>query len=720
MVEIDKVSINMDDVFGAVQTTTVTSETHYEVPPNGSIVNSRKSTSSHVYTGHIPDEPKSRASTKASEESNASTVKHVSVAAAEHRPEPAERAAIQPMRPTNRNIYQNPTLSDSTMSYIFNSVGLQKGHARMASPAHDHNDVIGHLDDVLAGEDDGMYHADHESLASYRGIGGISSRRQSNMSANSYARFAADHEANRVVGDSFRDLNLNGHQHYDHPPSEPATDYGEIPHSELHGAVPSLGSHRRESSLSQPLSQPRIRTMTVDSTVSMGVESRIGEFNVHDEDGRFTGDEINIYHDEVAYVRPEETTIYSTEASKRQSIHTGETYNLRQLQRELTEAKRQQSLLASQVERERAEVERLKLRKQQNIAYEAAIKADQINKRQQNRAFSSSSDHSNNRSSARTTPTRTDSSSHRHTSSFSQQFHHVAPNPLDYRTYSEHSESTDSWTIDEEILKPSKVAQHQKDHGEIISCVNGVDLIVPEYVVVEGFSKNPRINKIIIGGPSSQVNPEDGKVVLLFGSVGSGKTSAVNSMLNYLYDVKRSNDFRFVLDDKPKKTTGLTAYVINNSILPFSVTIVDTPGVPNQKDDKTVSTLIKQWLEQELLESGSFRMDAISIVMRHDENQLGWPFIHELAAVKHMFGDDLKTNVLPIITNSEVNNAGFSVEPPHGITKLKHKLFFTHGMASLDNFFRDLQELIHPLIAILRNPNKRASHPKHIDTEALY
>ena len=44
------------------------------------------------------------------------------------------------------------------------------------------------------------------------------------------------------------------------------------------------------------------------------------------------------------------------------------------MQRELTEAKKQQSLLASQVERERAEVERLKLRKQQNIAYEAAIK----------------------------------------------------------------------------------------------------------------------------------------------------------------------------------------------------------------------------------------------------------------------------------------------------------------------------------------------------------
>ena len=100
----------------------------------------------------------------------------------------------------------------------------------------------------------------------------------------------------------------------------------------------------------------------------------------------------------------------------------------------------------------------------------ALFQADQINKRQQNRTFSSSSDHSNtnNRSSARVTPARTDSSSHRHTSSFSQQFHHVAPNPLDYRTYSEHSESADSLTIDEEIVKPSEVAQHQKDHGEIV------------------------------------------------------------------------------------------------------------------------------------------------------------------------------------------------------------------------------------------------------------
>lgn len=45
------------------------------------------------------------------------------------------------------------------------------------------------------------------------------------------------------------------------------------------------------------------------------------------------------------------------------------------------------------------------------------------------------------------------------------------------------------------------------------------------------------------------------KIVLLLGASGHGKTSFVDSMCNYLYDVKLEDDFRLVIANQPKKET---------------------------------------------------------------------------------------------------------------------------------------------------------------------
>ncbi|KAI6241640.1 G domain-containing protein [Aphelenchoides fujianensis] len=47
----------------------------------------------------------------------------------------------------------------------------------------------------------------------------------------------------------------------------------------------------------------RSRSQTVDSQVSTA-ESRFGTFDLQDDTGRYRGSQINLYHDEVAYIRP--------------------------------------------------------------------------------------------------------------------------------------------------------------------------------------------------------------------------------------------------------------------------------------------------------------------------------------------------------------------------------------------------------------------------------
>lgn len=129
---------------------------------------------------------------------------------------------------------------------------------------------------------------------------------------------------------------------------------------------------------------------------------------------------------------------------------------------------------------------------------------------------------------------------------------------------------------------------------------------------------------------------------------------------NKLFNSKK---FRLCIDDpqKPQTTTKLTEYVFHNTVYPFCLTFVDTPGVPNVKGYNTTSNLIRQWFESQLKEYGHFRLDAISFVAKHNEQQLDWPIIYEISRVKRLFGGSMKSNLLPIITFSEVFFSYFEI-----------------------------------------------------------
>uniref|UniRef100_A0A1I7UQ09 G domain-containing protein n=1 Tax=Caenorhabditis tropicalis TaxID=1561998 RepID=A0A1I7UQ09_9PELO len=669
------VSINLDDVFGDLPA--LTTATNVKSSESGS--RSRKTTASSVSTvREVPIGNGVR--------SHASTAVSHAPAVVTAPPPPVNATPIS-------HYYDATPTSDPLLDSIFSAVTLPTVNLNGG-----HDDALRHLDEALYGED-------HESIASepaFQAPSHVSSSHvSSHVSSQRQPYATGNHPQNASV------VSNGSAKHYDAYGSEPQPDYEDekSDHFNLHHQYPvrTVPVHRDRSN-------------TIDSSASFA-ESRFGQFDVHDDHDRYHGEEINLHHNEVAYERPESNLIYSSPGSvhshhSHSTFHTGGTQKLRSLQRQVEDARAKKAQLSHQVDRQRADNDRLT---HANLAREASLKVHNIGQ------------------GAKPLGYHVRSYSHEH----DNHHHHLPPQPKS----SHSSKSVDSSIYEEEEVRVSPLAAKQKASGEHIANSGKYELIVPQYYVVENFSKNDKINKVIIGGdaPAS----DDDKTLLLFGPIGSGKTSAITSMMNYLYDVKKENDFRFVLDEHVNATTGLTAYVFNNTVLPYNVTVVDTPGVEDRMGNKTVSRLIKQWFEKELLESGAFRLDAISIVLKHDENQLGWPFIYELADVKRMFGDDLKTNVLPIITNSEVlpqpiaiksltqanisfleyykvNNSGFAPLPT-GISKLQHNLYWTHGTASLENLFRDLQETVHPLVAILRhNKGQRVEQAPVFADKVLY
>ncbi|KJH43814.1 hypothetical protein DICVIV_10186 [Dictyocaulus viviparus] len=473
----------------------------------------------------------------------------------------------------------------------------------------------------------------------------------------------------------------------------------------------------------------RIRSMTVDSSVSYD-ESRVGGFDVHSESGTSTAEEINLHHDEVAYNRSYKNAMDLSDivTNYMGGIDMNETSESRQRNNDVSEAQKCQFASKAQVKNRLTEVDEVCIRKQQSLAEQAAAAALL---RQEAFKVIESKDAAN------------------HSDSDDQ-----SDGSDKTITMEKPSHTRADFLYREEFVSTSSFVDRLLRKGHIIGTIQNTDIIVPIMEAVEGFSNDPRIRKFMVGGP--QPSTDDDKTILLFGPVGSGKSSTINSMLNYLYDVKKENNFRLVVDYPPKKTAGLTVYVVNNTIFPFKINIVDTPGVVEERGNKTVSTLIRKWFERVLRDVGTlrldaislvlpatitlpssvlfgtyFRLDAISLVLPSDYNSVGWPFIDELAALKHMLGGDLKTNVLPIITNAEVlpqpmairaltkanisfleyykvNNLGF-VPNVTGIAKLKHNLFFSHGIASFEAYFRSLQESVHPLLAVLRNGKHSAS-----------
>ncbi|KAG8148133.1 hypothetical protein E2320_022832 [Naja naja] len=150
------------------------------------------------------------------------------------------------------------------------------------------------------------------------------------------------------------------------------------------------------------------------------------------------------------------------------------------------------------------------------------------------------------------------------------------------------------------------------------------------------------------------------KVILVMGATGCGKTTLINGMINYILGVQWENNFRFKLiheitqrSEAGSRTSAVTAYVVNHQKgfrIPYSLTIIDTPGFGGTRDAEQDKLVDKQLLEFFSIPGGIDHVDAICLVAQSF-------LAHSTHAQKHVFdsmltvlGKDLKDNIQLLIT----------------------------------------------------------------------
>ncbi|KAJ8049413.1 hypothetical protein HOLleu_02156 [Holothuria leucospilota] len=232
-------------------------------------------------------------------------------------------------------------------------------------------------------------------------------------------------------------------------------------------------------------------------------------------------------------------------------------------------------------------------------------------------------------------------------------------------------------------------------------------------------------------------NTNEEKVILLVGETGAGKTTIINSILNYLYQVKLESNYRLELaydedehmqkqlqdSQMSKHTKWVSAYVFNDTPdhMPYKVTVIDTPGYEcdkNEAQDKYITSQI-QYLFSDNESWGISYINAVVFVIKYSITRLTDQQNRIFQSVLSLFGNDifniyafatfgelvessnaavaLKVGDVPVKECFVVNNGILyeTIKPDDtsGI-KMYKELSWNKAMENLNKFFNELREIV--------------------------
>ena len=176
-------------------------------------------------------------------------------------------------------------------------------------------------------------------------------------------------------------------------------------------------------------------------------------------------------------------------------------------------------------------------------------------------------------------------------------------------------------------------------------------------------SEADNVRKTEFGTEVKKGVPE--KVLMVVGATGSGKSTVLNGLFNYIVGVKWSDPFRFRLVDEVEQVKGktqaesqtswITSYTIkqhNGSLIPFDLTIIDTPGFGDTrgiKRDRQITEQIRKFFSS-IGDFGIDHIDAVGFVVQAALSRLTHTQKYIFDSVLSLFGKDIAGNIFLFLT----------------------------------------------------------------------
>ncbi|XP_051899557.1 uncharacterized protein LOC127585883 [Pristis pectinata] len=176
----------------------------------------------------------------------------------------------------------------------------------------------------------------------------------------------------------------------------------------------------------------------------------------------------------------------------------------------------------------------------------------------------------------------------------------------------------------------------------------------------EVFDQSKKFVKFSFGKP--KLNPTM-KTLMVLGATGSGKTTLINGMINYILGVEWGHNFRFKLihentgkSQAESQTSAITAYQLHHQVgfkIDYSLTIIDTPGFG---DTRGISQ--DQWITDHIREffnsaEAVDQVDAVCFVVQSSLARLTQTQKYIVHAILSIFGKDIADNIQILVSFSD-------------------------------------------------------------------